>query len=102
MLVDDAIRWRVATPMKDETAKTLLNAMVSSWIRYFGPMEVLVFDQDSAITSEMATSTCDRYIITRKLAGVNSHETVSVVERAIGLCKLTALRRTKRTLNEKS
>ena len=40
----------------------------------------------------MATATCDRYSITWKLAGVNSHETMSVVERAIGLCKLTALK----------
>ena len=40
----------------------------------------------------MATLTCDRYSIVHKLSGVNSHEAMPVVERTIGLCKLTAMR----------
>ena len=55
-------------------------------------MEHLVFDQDSAVTSEMATTACDRFLIKRKISGVDAYTPTGFVERAIGLCKLTALK----------
>ena len=72
MLVDDCLRWRMAARLHDKTARAHLDTSMAHWFRYFGPMEVWVFDQDSAITSDMATLTCDRYSITRKLAGERS------------------------------
>ena len=100
MLIDDCLRYRIAAYMPDKRAISFLRALLKSWIRYFGPMEHLVFDQDSAVTSEMCTQACDRFLIKRRLSGVDAHTPTGFVERAIGIIKLTALKSKKDALRE--
>ena len=40
-----------------------------SWVRYFGSMDTMAFDQEGAVTSDMVASACDKLFIARDLGG---------------------------------
>ncbi|CAK0817055.1 unnamed protein product, partial [Prorocentrum cordatum] len=96
ILVDEHIRYKVIGVMKDKTAPEYLRCMGECWIRFFGPMETFVSDQEGALTSDLVGTTLDRYTIKREFAGTDPNKeeksTTGLVESHIRMTKSIALK----------
>ncbi|CAK0846103.1 unnamed protein product [Prorocentrum cordatum] len=96
ILVDEHIRYKVIGVMKDKTAPEYLRCMGECWIRFFGPMETFVSDQEGALTSDLVGTTLDRYTIKREFAGTDTNKeeksTTGLVESHIRMTKSIALK----------
>eukprot|EP00959_Pyramimonas_sp_CCMP1952_P285682 5973276-Pyramimonas_sp.AAC.1 len=53
LMIDECIRHRIAAPISSKTGPDILRAMLSQWVRYFGPMDMLAMDQESGMTTDM-------------------------------------------------
>jgi len=51
-LLDEAIRWTVATSISDKTPTSIIEAIGQYWIRPYGPMRILIADGESGLASE--------------------------------------------------
>ena len=67
-------------------------ALFEHWIRYFGPPEFLIHDQESGLMGDIAGLACDRFHIRRKIGGTDAHTPQGLAERHIGLTKAIALK----------
>eukprot|EP00435_Cladocopium_sp_Y103_P023123 s172_g5.t1 len=47
LTIDEATRYKIATTCHIREMKHVLNSLLNSWIRYFGPMRTLVSDQET-------------------------------------------------------
>ena len=96
--VDEATRYKIATRCSGRFLKDILSALMNSWIRYFGPMRVLVTDQESSLMTVAAGEELQRLGIERRPAGTTSgrqgqkHTTTGLVEKHIDLIKLTMVK----------
>ena len=70
----------------------MLKAIFYSWIMYFGPMEILAFDQEGGITTDLTAELCERFNIHRALGGSRGHGSAPVAERRLAIVKLAALK----------
>ncbi len=50
LLVDEHTRYKIAGIMERKTATDYLKCLCSSWVRFLGPMETFVADQEGALT----------------------------------------------------
>ena len=94
MILDDAVKYRITSPLKSKTGKDIFKALLKDWIRYFGPPRSIISDQEGGIKSEDFALVCERFSIYRRLAGstakkLEEHTRTGAVERAIALTKLT-------------
>ena len=48
LLIDEATRMKIAEELKNKLGATIMRAIMMCWMRYFGPMRVLVSDQEGA------------------------------------------------------
>ena len=66
--------------------------MLCFWVRYFGPMLILVSDQEGAAVSDLVSRFCDRYNITRSFAGTDDHTLTGLAERFIFIVRTASLK----------
>ena len=93
LLIDEATRYKVIALAADRSCKTLLQLLLHTWIRYFGPMRVLVSDQEGALMSLEAAAEFDRLSICRRPKGAGERHTgTGLVERHIALSKAAYLK----------
>ncbi|XP_064083863.1 uncharacterized protein LOC135199633 [Macrobrachium nipponense] len=70
MVVRQFIRWPEATPMSEATADTYAEALLSSWISYFGVLDGVTMDQGTGCTLELWTALA-------RLMGTKHHTTTA-------------------------
>ena len=54
LTIDEASRYKIATTCQSREMKHVLNALMNSWIQYFGPMRTLVSDQETFLMTVAA------------------------------------------------
>ena len=95
LMIDEATRFKVSTPLPAKDAKTIARAMLKDWFRFFGPPKAIRSDQEGGLKSEDFGIVCDRYSIHRQFGGSDDsgkHTTTGLPERHILLVKLAALK----------
>ena len=80
LIIDELSRYKVTDMLKDKTPKELLTCLMRSWIRYFGPMQIMVLDQEGGMVSELASRMCDKMNIKRRFAGTDDHTMTGLVD----------------------
>ena len=85
-------RRNVADIAMGRAPKELLSTLMRSWIRYFGPMQTMVLDQDGGLVSELASRTCDGMNIKRRYAGTDDNTMTGLVERWVQLARVCAMK----------
>ena len=78
-LLDEATRWTVAGVVAGKDTESLLRFITTFWIRTFGPMRVLLSDQEAGLFNEEAAVWAERHGITMKPKPVGSH--AALIER---------------------
>lgn len=92
MMIDVAIKWKLAQDIPDKTGKSILLAMMIFWFRYFGPPRVLESDQEGGATSGYFTRETERLSITLRFKGSQGHTGTGLAERHIQLTEVAALK----------
>ena len=98
LVIDEARRYKVATSCNGCFLNDILSALMRGWIRYFGPMRILVTDQQSSLVTVEAGEEFQRLGIERRPAGTTTkkrgqqHTTTGLVERHIHLVKIGMLK----------
>ena len=90
LMVDEAIRWKLAEVLPKKDAFHIAQAMLRTWLRYFGPPTCIKFDREGGVRSDDFAAVCDRYSIHRQLGGSDDsgkHTATGLAERHIGLIK---------------
>ena len=93
--IDETTRYKIATRCESRELKHILDALMRSWIRYFGPMRTLVSDQETALMTVAAGVELQRLNIARQPGGTTSglqgqkHTSTGLVEKHTDLLKLT-------------
>ena len=64
--LDEAIRWTAGSLLKGRKAEDLVEAIMTHWIRHFGPMKVLVADGETGLVSEEVAQFLDRVFVQLK------------------------------------
>ena len=98
LLVDEATRYKVATVVESREAAELQQRLMEHWMRYFGPPASLVMDQEASLMSHDTAAEFERLNIERKPKGTTAgaaakqHTGTGLVERHVGLLKLTMMK----------
>lgn len=98
LMVDTATRYKVTFELVSGETPDILKSVFKHWIRYFGPMKVFTVDQESGLMNPHSAAEFERLSIVRTPKGTTSgeagkqHTGTGVVERRIGLLKLTMLK----------
>ena len=90
--MDEHIRFKAVEYLDNKQSGTILTAMLRCWVRFFGPMQYLVFDQEGAITADAFGLACDRWSIRRIFAGTDAHTVTGLAESHIRLAKTIAMK----------
>ncbi|CAJ1426200.1 unnamed protein product [Effrenium voratum] len=78
-MVDMTTRWTAAEVIPDRTADSILAAIHNCWIRFFGPPQTLMSDQEGALATDYAAEQISRRGINLQLVAKEQH--CGVVER---------------------
>ena len=78
-MVDMTTRWTAAEVIPNRTADSILAAMDNCWIRFFGPPQTLMSDQEGALATDYAAEQMSRRGINLQLVAKEQH--CGVVER---------------------
>ena len=97
-LLDEAIRWTAGSLLKGKTAEDLIAAIMTHWIRHFGPMKVLVADGEKGLASEEVAQLLDRALVQSKTKATCEH--AHMVERHHKLLRRLLLRVESQLLSE--
>ena len=95
LTIDEATRYKIATKTEGRDLDSILDAMMRSWIRYFGPMKVLISDQETSLMTVGAGTELQRLGIQRRPGGTTSkkqgqkHTATGLVEKHADMIKLT-------------
>ena len=89
-LLDEAIRWSAGSILQGKTAEDLIASIMTNWIRYFGPMKVLVADGEKGLASEEVAQLLDRVLVQLKTKAPGEH--AQMVERHHELLRRIILR----------
>ena len=87
--------YKIATKCEGREFGNIMDSLMRSWIRYFGPMRVLVSDQERSMMSVDAGSELQRLGITRQPGGTTTkhqgkqHTATGLVEKHVDLTKIT-------------
>lgn len=98
IIVDEATRYKVAVVTESRELQELQQKLLEHWMRFFGPPASLVMDQESSLMSHEAAAEFERLNIERKPKGTTAghaghqHTGTGLVERHVGLMKLTMLK----------
>ena len=69
LLIDEAIRYKMGDHLENKLGPTLVRALYRIWIRFWGPPQHILSDQEGGLLSAEATRMFDRLSITRLLVG---------------------------------
>ena len=58
-LIDETTRWSSGSIMPDKTAKSIIKAITTDWLRPLGPMQLLVTEQEPALLGEECSQWLD-------------------------------------------
>ena len=72
-LLDVCIKWSSTALVADRTVGSLLSFISRSWVNVFGPMKILVSDNEGAIASEEAGLILKRLGVERRLRAPGQH-----------------------------
>ena len=100
LLIDEATRWKTGDKLENKQGPTIVKALWQLWLRFWGPMQNLLSDQEGGLLSTPATKLCDRLSINRLLVGKGGATTKGLVERHIALTKISMLKLKKATVDE--
>ena len=92
LIIDAAIKWKTGALLPDRKPMALIEALRREWIRLFGPPSRIVSDQEGSMTSYEVQNFLEKLGITRCLVGTQGSHTKGLVERHIGLVKLSMLK----------
>ena len=92
LLIDEAIRYKMGDHLENKLGPTLVRALYRIWIRFWGPPQHILSDQEGGLLSAEATRMFDRLSITRLLVGKDGTSTKGLVERHIALTKIAMLK----------
>eukprot|EP00438_Fugacium_kawagutii_P029807 Skav231475 [mRNA] locus=scaffold1100:530653:539709:- [translate_table: standard] len=98
LLVDEATRYKVAVMTPSRESQELQQRLLEHWMRFFGPPGSLVMDQEASLMSHETAGEFERLSIERKPKGTTAgpaasqHTGTGLVERHVGLMKLTMLK----------
>jgi hypothetical protein len=96
LLVDELFHYKQAELLEAQDFDAYSRAIMTCWIRFFGPPVALVSDQGGTFAGDEWAGMCDRFGITRILAGSDpegqKHTKTGLVEKHIHLLKLTVLK----------
>ena len=87
LLIDHCTHWKTGCHLPNKQASSLLQALMSQWIRVWGPMHTLCSDQEGGLSSSEATVFCERLGITRTFVGTSAYHSKGLVERHVALTK---------------
>ena len=66
--IDEATRWSAGGILEQKSAVKIIEAITEHWIRPYGPMKLLITDQEDGLTGEEAAQWLDRWSIQIKNA----------------------------------
>ena len=95
LLCDEATRFKMCTTIEGQESDDLLTAFKKAWIFLFGPPRRLVLDQQVSLMSHETAAEFERLSIERAPRGTTQghgaeqHTGAGLVERHVGLMKLT-------------
>ena len=89
-LLDEAIRWTVGSVLADRSAESIIEAIMTEWVRPYGGMLVLIADGESGLASEEVAQYLDRLSIELKTKAPGEH--AQMVERHHELFRRLLLR----------
>ena len=95
LLCDEATRFKMCTTIEGQESDDLLTAFKKAWIFLFGPPRRLVLDQQVSLMSHETAAEFERLSIERAPRGTTQghgaeqHTGTGLVERHVGLMKLT-------------
>ena len=98
IIVDVATRYKTIVKVAGRDLPTAMNTLLHHWLRYFGPMQTLVSDQETSLMSHEAAAEMERLNISRSPAGTTrggaqgQHTTTGVVEKHTDLAKLCMMK----------
>ena len=91
LVIDEAMRYKVATSCPGRYLKDILETLMKCWIRYFGPMKIFVTDQQSALMTIEAGQEFQRLGIERRPAGTTTKKQ-GQMHTTTGLVKMSMLK----------
>ena len=98
LIVDEATRYKVATLTDSREATEIQQHLLDHWMRYFGPPASIVMDQEASVMSHETAVEFERLNIERKPKGTTAgaaaqqHTGTGLVERHVGLLRLTMMK----------
>lgn len=90
MLIDTCLRWKLSHHLENKEGITIFKAVMSYWLRHFGPIRILESDQEGGATSDFFTREAERPSITLRFRGSQGHTGTGLVERHIQLTEVAA------------
>ena len=84
-LVDRGVRWEATKVIRNRTTTELLEAIDSSWISIFGPMQVLIFDGETGLNDDESETYFRTKGIKKRTSAPGQH--VRVADRRASLLK---------------
>ena len=78
-LVDEAIRWTSCEVLPSRSGTDLVEAIMTGWVRHFGPMQMLIADGERGLVTEHVSQFLDRVFIQLKTKAPGEH--AQMVER---------------------
>ena len=98
LIVDEATHYKVATLTDSREAIEIQQRLMDHWMRYFGPPASIVMDQEASVMSHDTAVEFERLNIERKPKGTTAgaaaqqHTGTGLVERHVGLLRLTMMK----------
>ena len=98
LIIDVATRYKTAVMVAGRDLSSGLRAVLQHWLRYFGPMKIMVSDQESCWMGHEAAAELERLGVRRLPAGATrggaqgQHTATGIVEKHIDLVKLTMMK----------
>ena len=72
LIIDEATRYKVSGAIPSQEHEDLMNVLMMLWIRYFGPPQQIVLDQQQSLMSHEAGTEFERLGITRSPRGTTA------------------------------
>ena len=87
LLIDEALKWKTGDHIPNKLGPTIVRALYRLWLRFWGPMQNILSDQEGGLLSTEADRLFDKLHINRLLVGQGATTTKGLVERHIALTK---------------
>ena len=79
VLIDEAVRWTTASVLPSKSSTDIVQAITLDWVRPYGPMRLLVADQEGGLLADESAVWLDRWQIQLRTKEPGTH--AQLVER---------------------